>query len=208
MAEPTVGEEQAVVALMQRARLYHETAPRLALAAGILSLLAAGGISMSARVLQHPVRSREFALIWIVVFIVVLLLKQLLVRTAETEAIISEGKRIARRAILPNVVIPIMFTGWFLMNGYLGAQEVNLVVAWIAFYGLTLLSVSLFGPSSLAALGWAFLLTSLSVPVAIELIDRYFSVNIPNLLMGATFGLYHLIYAACAWPRGLKPKTV
>jgi hypothetical protein len=24
---------------------------------------------------------------------------------------------------------------------------------------------------------------------------------LPNLAMGITFGLYHLIYAVCAWPR-------
>jgi hypothetical protein len=25
--------------------------------------------------------------------------------------------------------------------------------------------------------------------------------NLPNIAMGITFGLYHLIYAVCAWPR-------
>jgi len=25
--------------------------------------------------------------------------------------------------------------------------------------------------------------------------------NLPNVAMGVTFGLYHLVYAVCTWPR-------
>ena len=97
-------------------------------------------------------------------------------------------------------MIPAAFTGWFLTTGYLGAAEQDLVVVWIAFYGLMLLSTALFAPRSLALLGWAFLLTSLSVPVFSDIIDNRVG-GVPTVLMGVTFGLYHLIYAALNWPR-------
>jgi hypothetical protein len=67
-----------------------------------------------------------------------------------------------------------------------------------------LLSTAVFAPRSLALLGWAFLLTSLSVPVFSDAIDDRVG-SVPTVLMGVTFGLYHLIYAAFNWPR--KPVT-
>ena len=71
---------------------------------------------------------------------------------------------------------------------------------WIAFYGLALLSTGLFAPRSLVCLGWAFLLTALALPALRNAVGDL-PANLPNLAMGITFGLYHLIYAVCAWPR-------
>ena len=197
----TDADQQSVNALIQRASFYRVAVPRAAVVAGIMSILAAAAISFAPRILERQVRPREFAFVWIAVFLLALAIKSWLSREKASEPIVCEGKKVIRRAILPNLVIPLMFTGWFITTGYLGAQELNLVVVWVAFYGLTLLSTSLFGPRSLVVLGWAFLLTSLAVPALIEVLDRYFSVNIPNFLMATTFGVYHLIYAACAWQR-------
>ena len=108
--------------------------------------------------------------------------------------------RLALRAIAPCLLIPAAFTAWFYSTGYLGGAELDLVVVWIVSYGLALLSTALFAPRSLAVLGWAFLLSGLAVPALTNLID-YFSVDVPLVAMGTTFGLYHLIYAVCTWPR-------
>jgi hypothetical protein len=35
--------------------------------------------------------------------------------------------------------------------------------------------------------------------VASRQLEYYATPLVPNLAMGATFGLYHLIYAACVW---------
>ena len=88
----------------------------------------------------------------------------------------------------------------FSATGYKGAAEQELVVAWIAFYGLALLSTGLFAPRSLVCLGWAFLLTALALPAMRNAVGDL-PANLPNIAMGITFGLYHLIYAVCAWPR-------
>jgi hypothetical protein len=48
-------------------------------------------------------------------------------------------------------------------------------------------------------LGCAFLLSALAIP-AIRNVIGDLPANLPNVAMGVTFGLYHLIYAVCAWP--------
>jgi hypothetical protein len=108
--------------------------------------------------------------------------------------------KLALRAIAPNLLIPLAFTIWFFKRGYLGGQELELVVIWVVFYGLALLSTALFAPRSLAILGWAFLLTGLTIPTLINLVDELAG-DVPTVVMGLTFGLYHLIYAASTWPR-------
>ena len=108
--------------------------------------------------------------------------------------------KLSLRAIAPNLLIPAGVTLWFLVSGYKGAAEQELVVAWIAFYGLALLSTGLFAPRSLVCLGWAFFLTALALP-ALRNVAGDLPANLPNIAMGITFGLYHLIYAVCAWPR-------
>src|SRR5206468_10420138 len=113
---------------------------------------------------------------------------------------ISSGMKLSLRAIAPNLLIPAAVSLWFLVSGYKGAAEQELVIVWIAFYGLALLSTALFAPRSLVCLGWAFLLTALALPALRNVIGDLPG-SLPNMAMGTTFGVYHLIYAVCAWPR-------
>ncbi|MGH7936897.1 MAG: hypothetical protein ACRD5Z_26495, partial [Bryobacteraceae bacterium] len=87
---------------------------------------------------------------------------------------------------------------WFFQNAD-PINETVLVAVWVAFYGLSLLATTLFSPRSLSFLGWAFLFSSLLItfwpkPFTSAAFDLF-----PSLAMGATFGLFHLIYAACIW---------
>ena len=104
--------------------------------------------------------------------------------------------------------LPLRFR--FLETGYLGARELELVTVWVAFYGLSLLSTAL-SPRSLVILGWAFLLTAVSIPVLMNAIDDLTD-DVPDTVMGVSFGLYHLIYAVATWPRrnraGGEPITI
>ena len=113
---------------------------------------------------------------------------------------ISSGMKLALRAIAPTLIVPAIFTVWFLKIGYLSGLELELVAVWVVFYGLALLSTALFAPRSLAILGWAFLLTGVSVPVAANAVEGLSS-DVPNFVMGITFGFYHLIYAVFTWRR-------
>jgi hypothetical protein len=195
---------RVIRSLMERATIYRAISAPTALIAGLLSILAAAAIFLSENnALGRPIYARQFAVIWMVVLIFSLAANTFFVwREARKTGrpFVSPGMKLALRAIAPCLLIPAAFTGWFFTTGYLGGQELELVVVWVAFYGLALLSTALFAPHSLAVLGWAFLFTGLSVPALVNWIEGLPG-DVPNLAMGITFGLYHLIYAAATWPR-------
>lgn len=193
-------------ALTERASVYRAISSRVALVGGVLAV----GVSVA---LFYAVRSpdwvsftysRKFVIVWLVLLALMLIVQALFFwRKAKRDGrrVFSPGMRLAVRAIAPCLLIPAATTVWFLRQGFLGNMELLLVTSWIAFYGLALLSTALFGPRSLALLGWAFLLTALFIPTLLLLLDDLPSHLMPNLFMGLTFGVYHLIYAACTWSR-------
>ena len=192
--------------LMERATVYRAVAAPSAFVAGLLSLLAAGAVYFNNEVklvLHRTVRPREFAFLWIGILILAAVANGFFLwREAQRDGrpFISSGMKLALRAIAPNLLIPAAFTVWFLQTGYLGAQELELVTVWVAFYGLALLATSLFAPRSLRLLGWAFLLTAVATPLLAEIIDRLTD-DVPDTIMALTFGVYHLVYAVTTWSR-------
>jgi hypothetical protein len=194
--------------LMERATVYRAVAAPSALVAGLLSLAAAGAVYLNNEVkpvLGRTVGPREFGALWILVLAVVAAANAyFLWREAERDGrpFFSAGMRLALQAIAPNLLIPAAVTVWFFRNGYLGGQELQLVTVWAAFYGLSLLSTGLFAPRSLFLLGWAFLLTALATPVLGDAIDNLTN-DVPDTIMGISFGLYHLVYAVATWGRRL-----
>lgn len=208
MSEHSKAEEdlRVIRTLMERATTYRAISAPTALVGGILSILSSFLIQMvnePDNPLGRTIRPREFAFIWIDVLILTAAVNVFFVwREARNSGrpFISSGMKLALGSIAPNLLVPAIFTIWFLRVGYLGAVELELVAVWVIFYGLALLSTALFAPRSLALLGWAFLLTGISVPVVANAVERL-SDDVPNLVMGVTFGLYHIIYAACAWAR-------
>jgi hypothetical protein len=189
--------------LMERAATYRAISAPAALVGGVLSLLSAAFIARSDILIDRAIRSREFAMIWVVVLTLTMIANAFFVaREARNSGrpFISSGMKLALRAIAPTLIVPAILTVWFLKIGYLGGLELELVAVWVVFYGLALLSTALFAPRSLAILGWAFLLTGLSVPAAASAVAGLFT-DIPNFFMGITFGAYHLIYAVFTWPR-------
>jgi hypothetical protein len=197
---------RVIRSLMERATIYRAISAPTALVAGLLSIFAAGAIFLNNETSFNAgfqITSREFAFAWLVVLLMSLTVNAFFIwrealRTGRP--FISPAMKLALRAIAPCLVIPLSVTVWFLQTGCLGNQELFLVTVWNGFYGLALLSTNLFAPRSLAWLGWAFLLTSVAIPVLNRAIESDFSAEIPDLAMGVTFGLYHLIYAACTWP--------
>jgi hypothetical protein len=208
---------RVIRSLMERVTVYRAISAPSALVAGLLSTAAAGAVYYNNEVklvLGRTVRPREFAIIWIVVLILAGLANAFFLQRearATNRPFLSSGMRLAFRAIIPHLLIPAAFTLWFFETGYLGARELELVTVWVAFYGLSLLSTALFAPRSLTILGWAFLLTSLSIPVLMKVIDDVTD-DVPDTIMGLSFGLYHLIYAVATWPRRSKasdePTTI
>ncbi len=198
--------------LIERKEHYRVAFARAALIAGTLSISAAAAIFVNdeiTRSLDRLVRPREFALAWLVVlFFTAIAGGTLLAREARTagERFANRRTKLALATVAPCLLIPAAFTGWFFATGYLGGTELDLVVVWIAFYGLMLLSMAFFAPRAIILLGWAFLLSALAVPVAEDKLDLWIG-SVPTVLMGVTFGFYHLLYAALNWRKAAGPAS-
>ena len=111
---------------------------------------------------------------------------------------LSPGMRAAFRALGPNYLVAGVLTLIF-------AQSADLLtVPWMLLYALGLLATQHFAPRSIAWLGWAFLAAGLLVMLTLSAHEPPTPVTMlrnANVAMGLTFGLFHLIYAACTWPR-------
>ncbi len=207
--EPLSSAEEdlrVIRSLMERATVYRAVSAPSALVAGLLSLLTASATYLNNEV--HPVLGRsvgprEYVVAWLSVFVISLLANiYFLWREAKSSGrpFVSSGMKLALRTIAPTLFIPALFTIWFMKRGYLGAQELQLVGVWVAFYGLALLSTSLFAPRSLYLLGWAYLIVSLFIPILGDALDDITD-DAPDAIMGLTFGVFNVIYAILTWRR-------
>ena len=136
---------RAVGSLVERSEICRSIFARVALVIGTLSILLAVGIYLNDETkftIGRSIRAREFATLWATILIVELLVSLfLLAREAKRSGrpFLSMEFKFAFNQLKPFPIIPAAFTGWFFTTGFLGAQELNLVVVWIAFYGLMLL---------------------------------------------------------------------
>jgi uncharacterized membrane protein HdeD (DUF308 family) len=100
--------------------------------------------------------------------------------------------KLALISLLPGMLCGGYFTLFLL-------SDVQLCGIWMICYGVGLLSTSHFAPRSITILGWIFLLSGFFTWYPMFWSEHRHSAS--NLLMGITFGGFHLIYAACTWPR-------
>jgi hypothetical protein len=207
MIDRTEAEEhlRVIRSLMEKSTVYRALSAPSALVGGLLSVAAAGGIvGWERRNGPNDVDSTTFALVWGVVFAATAIVSLALIRrdaARRGEPFVSVGFRSAMRAMLPAMSFAALFT-----LAHFARKTVHYCVPWwIALYGLALLGMGHFAPRSIAILGWFFLVTgALTVGGLLDmaLAARLpFFIDAPCLLMAATFGLFHLVYAACTWPR-------
>jgi hypothetical protein len=208
MNERTRAEEhlRVIRSLMERATIYRAISAPTALIGGLLAVATSGTIwfiDRSQDVAAADFDARLFVEIWLAILAVVLAVNTFFVGQEALKGgrvLLSSGARLAIRAIAPSLVVPAATTIWFFKNAEPIDKEI-LVAIWITFYGLSLLSTALFAPRSLVILGWTFLLTGIAYlfwPKSLTADPRGM---FPNFMMGATFGLYHLVYAVCVWLR-------
>jgi hypothetical protein len=194
--------------LMERATVYRAISGPTALFGGGLALVAAGSVAwLAARGLAGP---WEFLGVWLAVLALVTGFNFALVfrgAARRGEPFVSPGMRLALLAIAPP-----MAAGGVVGVSQLasGGGAAYCAAVWAACYGLALLATSNFAPRSIRLLGSAFLaagLASLALWHALEPLRSAPPALAGSLVMGATFGLLHLAYAACVGLRATPPTT-
>ena len=205
MSERAKAEEHLLVirSLMEKATVYRAISAPGALIAGACSLIMGGlGWSSPETFLSADHDWFQFAIPWLVVLAVTALANvYLLWRDAQRrgEPFVSPGMRLALRGMLPALLAGALCAlvpaegGWALI-----------ATLWVLLYGVSLLAASHFAPKSICWLGRAFFVAGAALMLTAALEDWWRGPNqiaIAHGIMGGTFGLFHLIYAACTWPR-------
>jgi hypothetical protein len=202
MPTATEAEEhlRVIRSLMEKATIYRAVSAPTALAGGIAAVMVAAPPVQRLFDQWAPVTS--FHLRWLLALFVTLLINGLLIlREARRrgDPLISAGMRAAFRALIP----PMFGGGVFFVM--LSPQEIPAFLA--IFYGLALLATAHFAPRSIMWLGWSFLLAGL-LAFIFSATNRLYAGLQPDVIMVATFGGFHFIYAACTWPRGVQTAEV
>jgi hypothetical protein len=195
--------------LLERAGSYRAASARTALAGGLLSLaLAAGTLDGQVGIPGRNVNAGVFFESWFLVCMATLAAGAYFLRREAQkrgEAFFSAGLKLAVASLMPSLLAGAALGACLTITSGLPLFP---AVFWLVFYGLGLLSMRAFAPPAMTLLGWAFLLTGVGAFIYFmnETIMPEFDLPTPtnlypSAIMGATFGCYHLIYAACTWPR-------
>ena len=207
--------------LMERATIYRAISAPTALVGGLLSLLACGFLLKASVVLNLSPTSiflpppDYFLPVWLVVLLLTAAANTLFIvigAKKRNEPVFSASMKAALYALAPGFVAGGVFTLCFGEMIWDPMLDLIIGIGWAACYGLGLLATAHFAPRSLTMLGWAFFLSSMVAIASLRLGGHFVDLHpyqyyFGPLFMAATFGLFHLIYAACAWPRkGASPE--
>jgi hypothetical protein len=197
MSMRTEAEEhlRVIRSLMERATIYRAISAPAALIAGVLACVA--GFVFTGRLFPRTSLDLEFQLKWLAVLLIASVVNfTFLARDARRrgDPFISPSMRLALRAMLPSLLCGAVFAFVFPGNA--------VVPFWLISYGLALLSTAHFAPASLTRLGWPFLLAGFGVLLSSVYQAGILAPDEPwdDYTMAATFGVFHIIYAVCAWP--------
>jgi hypothetical protein len=170
--------------LMERATVYRAISAPTALLGGVAALALAWW-------LRDHGTGQLFLRAWLSLFAALAALNLFLLwldARRRGQPFFSSGMRLALRAVVPPL----------LCGGVLGVAEVLIhgdlaacAILWCLFYGLALLATASFSPPSVQRLGSAFVAAGL-----IGFLGNQFGVSgfITANIMGATFGVLHLLY--------------
>ena len=201
---------------MERATIYRAISAPTALVGGVTALLASAWIWWrpgASETVTADLITIEFVCAWSAALVVTVAANTLFLWRGAVRGgrpFWSAGLRLAVRSILPSVVVAAAVTSATLLATNIAVPAV-LSVAWIFFYGLALLATATFSPRSLLCLGWSFL--AAGVLWLLFLSARFAGGITPwegqrqaTVAMAVTFGLFHLVYAACTWSQKPEPQ--
>lgn len=184
--------------LMERASIYRAVSAPAALVGGTLAL----GLAIFGSLAQPAPGNAVFLGTWIAVLILSTVVNLFLLTrevSGSIQPIFSEGLRMALRAIVP----PMLTGGILGVCLMLDGQRTTGALVWILCYGLALQATIGFAPPSIIRLARAFLIAGQAISV------WYFAGRrtgcrvddqiLASLLLGITFGGFHLVYGAAVY---------
>jgi len=194
---------RVIRSLMERATIYRSISAPTALIGGLLSL---GGFATAyyAKHHRHHVLSlHQFLVVWLVVLALTGLTNFIFLwrgAVARGDSFFSPGMKCALASVAPAFFLAGMLTCVL-------HRPIQLCMVWIVLYGLGLLATQHFAPRSLVVLGGMFFLTGCFFAAAGKHLFLSPGQSEPSTLvvsgiMAATFGGFHLAYAAAVWALG------
>jgi hypothetical protein len=202
---------RVIRSLMERATVYRAISAPTALVGGISALLTSSWIWWRAgrsETVSSDVLSLEFVCGWGVALAATLAANTLFLWRGAAQGkrpFWSAGLRLAIRSILPSIIVAAAVTLATIWMAHLDVPRV-LSLTWIFLYGLALLATANFSPRSLVVLGWSFVIAGASWLLLLSIgfgagVTPWESQRQATLAMALTFGLFHLVYAACTRSR-------
>ena len=200
---------RAIRLLMERATIYRAISAPTAFVGGVFSLLLALALlRWQGMGPGRNVDARLYFVLWSLVFVLTLVANTIFIvrgTRRRGESPVSAGMRLAIRSIVPSFFAGAATSASLTLTT---DQPLLPTLMWLVFYGLGLLSTMSFAPRSIIVLGWAFLFTGVTLFVYFMNQSILPGLDLPTptrfypaAIMGATFGLYHLVYAAVVWVR-------
>ena len=190
---------RVIRSLMEKATIYRAISAPGALIGGLLSV----GLSASALAPLRNGAVLPFRTAWMAILVSTSLANLWLLRRdagRRGESFVSPGMKLALRAMLPALLAGGVCT---LVSGEGGAALT--ATLWVLCYGTSLLTASHFAPKSISLLGRAFFTAGVGLMISATLVFHWWQganqTAVAHGIMGTTFGLFHLVYAACVWPR-------
>jgi hypothetical protein len=205
MTESDYASQQLRVirSLMERATIYRSLSAPTALVGGLLSFGGFATSYYSGQVLQQPLSPREFLILWLVILGLTCFANAIFLWRGSVQRgdpFFSSGMKSALCSVAPAFISAGILS--FVIH-----RPIHLAMLWIAFYGIGLLATQQFAPRSLIVLGTTFFITGCVLLVSWKPLFMPPGHGEPSALvvsgiMAATFGGYHLIYAAVVWALG------
>ena len=186
---------QIIRTLMERSAVYRRALAPVTLTTGLIGLAAAAvgwwmGLSSE----------RAFGCYWGAVSLVTLATAFLLIRRQalrDGEALWSPPTRRVSQAMIPP-----LFAGWitivsvFLPRSGESLQAWWLPALWMVLYGCAIHAAGFFMPRGIKLFGWMFVLAGCSLFIALSTPGVTPSMRWGHVIMGATFGGFHVAYGA------------
>ena len=194
---------RVIRSLMERATIYRSISAPTALVGGLLSLGGFATAYYAKHDRHHLLSAGEFLIVWLVILALTGLTNLFFLSRGAAqrgEPFFSSGMKCALLSVAPAFLSAGLLT--FMLH-----RPIQLALLWITLYGIGLLATQHFAPRSLVFLGGIFFFTGCG------LLATWKHLFMPNPhiepsalvvsgIMAATFGGFHLAYAAAVWALG------